>query len=61
MNDYGKLRRRTDRNASIVDFFLYLAAAFVVLRRLIQRARSRYRWPTRPTTKRQVIPIAGRS
>ena len=52
MNGYGKLRRCTDRNAGIVDFFLYLAAAFVVVRRLIQRARSRYRWPTRPTTKR---------
>lgn len=52
MNGYGKLRRRTDRNGLIIDFFLYLAAAFVILRRLIQRARSRYRWPTRPTTKR---------
>src|SRR5262249_53329729 len=27
MNGYGKLRRRTERNASIVDFYLYLAAA----------------------------------
>ena len=52
MNGYGKLRRCTDRNGLIIDFFLYLAAAFVILRRLIQRARSRYRWPTRPTTKR---------
>lgn len=52
MNGYGKLRRCTDRDGRIVDFFLYLAAALVVVRRLIQRARSRYRWPTRPTTKR---------
>jgi hypothetical protein len=52
MNDYGKLRRMTDRNAKIVEFYLYLAAAFVTIRQLIQRARRRYRWDTRPTTKR---------
>jgi hypothetical protein len=52
MNGYGKLRRCTERNARIVDFYLYLAAAFVVVRRLIQQARTRYRWDTRPTTKR---------
>jgi hypothetical protein len=48
MNGYGKLRRCTERNARIVDFYLYLAAAFVVVRRLIQQARTRYRWDTRP-------------
>ena len=52
MNGYGKLRRMTDRNATIVEFYLYLAAAFVIVRQLIQRARTRYRWDTRPTTKR---------
>jgi hypothetical protein len=52
MNGYGKLRRMTDRDAKIVDFYLYLAAAFVTVRQLIQRARNRYRWDTRPTTKR---------
>jgi hypothetical protein len=52
VNGYGKLRRCTERNARIVDFYLYLAAAFVVVRRLIQQARTRYRWDTRPTTKR---------
>jgi len=52
MNGYGKLRRCTDRNGRIVDFYLYLAAASVIVRRLIQRARRLYRWPTRPTTKR---------
>ena len=52
MNGYGKLRRMTDRDAKIVEFYLYLAAAFVTVRQLIQRARSRYRWDTRPTTKR---------
>ena len=36
----------------IVDFYLFLAAALTVIRRLINRARTRYRWPTRPTTRR---------
>jgi IS5 family transposase len=52
MNAYGKLRRMTDRNPAIVIFYLYLAAAFVTIRQLIQHARTRYRWDTRPTTKR---------
>jgi hypothetical protein len=52
MNGYGKLRRCTDRQAAIVDFYLYLAAAFVTVRALIREARKRYRWPTRPTTRR---------
>jgi len=52
MNGYGKLRRMTDRDATVVDFYLYLAAALVVIRQLIQRARNRYRWDTRPATKR---------
>ncbi len=52
MNGYGKLRRCTEQRRSVVDFYLYLAAALVVIRQLIQRARLRYRWPTRPTTRR---------
>jgi Transposase DDE domain len=52
MNDYGKLRRCTDRSATIVEFYLYLTAALVTLRQLIQRARTHYRWPRRPTTRR---------
>jgi hypothetical protein len=52
MNGDGKLRRCTERDARIVDCYLYLAAAFVVVRRLIGQARTRYRWDTRPTTKR---------
>jgi len=49
MNGYGKLRRCIDRNGEVVDFYLYLAAAFVTVRQLIQRARTRYRWDTQPT------------
>ncbi|GAA2579934.1 hypothetical protein GCM10010399_07110 [Dactylosporangium fulvum] len=52
MNGYGKLRRCTDRDSTIVDFFLYLTAAFVTVRALIREARIRYRWSTRPTTYR---------
>jgi transposase len=52
MNGYGKLRRCTEKRQAVVDFSLFLAAALVVLRRLIQEARTRYRWPTRPTTRR---------
>jgi hypothetical protein len=52
MNGYGKLRRMTDKNGQIVDFYLYLAATFVTVRQLIQRARTRYRWNSRPTTRR---------
>jgi len=52
MNDYGKLRRCTEKSGSIVDFYLYLAAALVTLRMLIRRVTSRYRWDGRPTTRR---------
>jgi transposase len=52
MNDYGKLRRCTEKSGSVVDFYLYLAAALVTLRTLIRRATSRYRWDGRPTTRR---------
>lgn len=52
MNGYGKLRRCTEKRRVIVEFYLFLAAALVVLRRLIQEARLRYRWPMRPTTRR---------
>lgn len=52
MNGYGKLRRCTDRNGAVVDFYLFLAAALVTVRALIRRARQRYRWPGRPSTRR---------
>ena len=52
MNGYGKLRRCTEKRAAVVDFYLFLAAALVVIRQLIQRARRRYRWPSRPTSRR---------
>lgn len=52
MNGYGKLRRCTEKDGRTVDFYLYLAAAFVTLRMLIRRSTSRYRWDGRSTTRR---------
>ena len=52
MNSYGKLRRCTEMRRPVVDVYLFLAAALVVIRQLIQRARTRYRWDGRPTTRR---------
>lgn len=52
MNGYGKVRRCPETTGARVDFYLFLAASFVVTRMLIHHARSRYRWPGRPTTRR---------
>jgi hypothetical protein len=52
MNGHGKIRRRADRDAKVVDFYLYLAAALITARQLIRRARALYRWDTRPATRR---------
>jgi hypothetical protein len=55
MNGYGKLRRCTERDGAVVDFYLFLlflAAAFVTVRALIREARQRFRWDGRPTTRR---------
>ena len=52
LNGYGRLRRCTERRAAVAAFCLFLAAAFVVTRLLVDKVRPRYRWPTRPTTRR---------
>ncbi len=51
MNGYGKLRRCTEKNGAVVEFYLHLAATLVTLRMLIRRSTSRYRWDGRPTTR----------
>ena len=51
MNGYGKLRRCTEKARCVVDFYLFLAAAIVVTRCLIQRARPAIAG-RRPTTRR---------
>jgi hypothetical protein len=52
MNGYGKLRRCTEKNGAVVEFYLHLAAALVTLRMLIRRATTHYRWDGRPATRR---------
>lgn len=52
MNGYGKLRRCTEINGAVVEFYLHLAAALVTLRMLIRRATTHYRWDNRPTARR---------
>ncbi|MFI0717254.1 IS5 family transposase [Streptomyces inhibens] len=52
MNGYSELRRFFQRTTETVEFYLYLAAAFVTVRCLIRQARNRYRWDTRPETRR---------
>ncbi len=51
-NGYGKLRRCTEKTRDAVNFYLFLAATLVVVRQLIHRARTRYRWASRPTNRR---------
>jgi len=52
MNGYGKIRRCTEKRRVVAELYLHLAAALTAIRRLINEARTRYRWPTRPTTRR---------
>jgi len=52
MNGYGKIRRCTEKRRVVAELYLYLAATLTVLRRLINEARTRYRWSARPTTRR---------
>ncbi len=52
INGYGKLRRLTDRDSHVIEFYTFLAAAITVTKCLIHQARRRYRWETRRTTRR---------
>jgi transposase len=47
-NQYGKLRWCTERRRLVVEFWLALANAVIVLGRLLRRAWSCYRWQGRP-------------
>jgi transposase len=47
-NQYGKLRWCTERRRVVVEFWLALASAAIVLGRLVRRAWSCYRWGSRP-------------
>jgi transposase len=47
-NQYGKLRWCTERRQLVVEFWLALATAAIVLGRLLRRAWTAYRWQGRP-------------
>ena len=47
-NQYGKLRRCTERRSFVVAFWLALANAAVVCGQLVRRAWICYRWEGRP-------------
>jgi hypothetical protein len=52
LNDFGKLRRCTERRKDCVDAYLALAAAIVTVRALRRAAWLLYRWNTRPRSRR---------
>src|SRR3954464_11534067 len=52
LNDYGRLRRCTERRRCCVEAYLALAAAIVTLRALLRAAWYRYCWNTRPRSPR---------
>src|SRR3954447_3030123 len=52
LNDYGRLRRCTERRRRCVEAYLALAAAIVTLRALLRAAWYRYRWDGRPRSPR---------
>jgi transposase len=47
-NQYGKLRWCTERRRLVVEFWLALANAAIVVGRLLRRAWTHYRWEDRP-------------
>lgn len=52
LNDFGRLRRCTERREAVVQAYLDLAIAAVTVRALIRAAWSRYRWEGRPRSVR---------
>jgi transposase len=52
LNDFGRLRRCTERRQACVDAYLALAAAIVTIRALRRAAWYLYRWDTRPRSPR---------
>lgn len=51
-NNYGKIRRNTERHQAPVDFYLTAACILITIRSLIVRAWKHYRWDTRPRSPR---------
>lgn len=47
-NNYGKIRRNTERRRACIEFYLAAACLLIAIRSLIVRAWKHYRWDTRP-------------
>jgi len=54
-NQYGKLRWCTERRRPVVEFWLALAGAAIVLGRLVRRAWTCYRWDGRPRRRHDLL------
>ncbi|MER6610261.1 IS5 family transposase [Streptomyces sp. NPDC000927] len=52
MNNFGKLRRNSERRRICTEFYLALATAIITVRSLIRRAWYTHRWDTRPRIPR---------
>ena len=52
LNDFGRLRRCTERRRDCVDAYLALAAAIITVRALCRAAWLLYRWDSRPRSRR---------
>ncbi|MFD3554421.1 IS5 family transposase [Streptomyces goshikiensis] len=52
MNNFGKLRRCTERRRLSTEFYLALATTIITVRSLIRRAWYTHRWDTRPHSPR---------
>jgi hypothetical protein len=52
VNNFGRLRRCTERRQACVVFFIALASAIITVRSLIRRAWFCYRWDARPRSPR---------
>ena len=52
LNDFGRIRRCTERRRPCIEAYLALAIAIVTVRALLRAAWYRYRWDTRPRSPR---------
>jgi transposase len=50
-NTFYKLTRCTERRQIVADFYIALANTVIIVRRLLRRAWTLYRWDTRPTRR----------
>jgi transposase len=50
-NTFNKLARCTERRQIVADFYIALANTVILVRRLLRRAWTLYRWDTRPTRR----------